>query len=195
MNYKILDQHGLNFLTMTLVDWIDLFTRQVYCDIIIESLSYCQKEKGLNVHAYVIMPSHLHLILQTDNPKGLSYILQCFKSYTAKAILRYLKRYSNVESRRQWLLERFEFNARRNKRDSKYQVWQKGSHPIILYSPKAIRINLNYIHKNPVVAGIVKKQEYFEYSSASNYINGKGVLEVKVLDDIYMDIGYIDLGF
>ncbi len=194
MNYKIFDQHGLNFLTITLVDWIDLFTRQAYCKIIIDSLAFCQKEKGLNIHAFVIMPSHLHLILQTDNPKGLSHIIQRFKSYTAKAILRYINDYSKIESRRSWLLRRFEFNAAKNKRNSKYQVWQKDNHPIILYSPRAIRINLNYIHNNPVNAGFVNKPEYFRLSSASNYRYGKGLLKVSILEDIGFDIGYIYLG-
>ena len=69
MRYKIEDQNGLYFLTMTIVEWIDLFTRPVYKDIVIESLKYCQKEKGLVVSAYVIMPSHLHLILNTNNKK------------------------------------------------------------------------------------------------------------------------------
>ena len=154
-------------------------------------MSYCQKEIDLIVHAYVIMPSHLHLILQTNNPKGLSFILQRFKTFTSKAILKYIKDFSNIESRRNWLLNRFEFNARKNRRRHKYQVWQKDNHPVILYSPKAIRINLNYIHKNPVVSGVVDKPEHYRYSSAINYINGKGLLEVTLLEDIYIDVGYI----
>ena len=195
MHYKILDQQGLNFLTITLVDWVDLFTRRVYCNIILDSLRFCQKEKGLNICAYVIMPSHLHLILQTDNPKGLSHILHNFKSYTSKAILKYLKDYSKIESRRDWLLNRFEFNARKNKRRSKHQVWQKDNHPIILYSPKAIGVNLNYIHNNPVVAGYVEKAAHYRFSSASNYSVGKGLLDIVILEDIYDEIGYINLGW
>ena len=74
MRYKILDQNGLNFLTLTIVEWIDLFTRPVYSDIVIESLRYCQKEKGLMAFGYVIMPSHLHLIVRTDNTTGLSLL-------------------------------------------------------------------------------------------------------------------------
>ena len=80
MRYKIEDQNGLYFLTMTIVEWIDLFTRPVYKDIVIESLKYCQKEKGLVVSAYVIMPSHLHLILNTNNEKGLSNICLLYTS-------------------------------------------------------------------------------------------------------------------
>ena len=67
--YKILDQHGLNFVTCTVVDWVDVFIRKAYKDIIIESVDYCQKEKGLRVYAYVIMSSHLHLIVEATKPE------------------------------------------------------------------------------------------------------------------------------
>ena len=194
MRYKILNQNGLNFVTFTLVDWVDLFTRPVYCEIILNSLRFCQKEKGLNVCAYVIMSSHLHLLLQTDNTDGLSPIVQSFKSYTAKQILEYLKDFSKPESRRDWLLNRFAFNARKQNTHSDYQVWQRGNHPIILYSPKVTRIKLAYIHNNPVNAGIVDQPEHYRYSSASNYINGSGLLNVQVLDDIWNDIGFISTG-
>jgi len=192
MNYKIQDQNGLYFLTFTLVDWVDLFTRPIYAEIILDSLKYCQKEKDLMVHAYVIMPSHLHLILSTSNEKGLSQIIQSFKSYTAKAIIRYLEDLSKVESRRYWILRRFEFNARTNKRDSKYQIWRRDNHPVILFSPKAIRTNLNYIHNNPIVSGFVESEEHYRYSSASNYTTGSGLIDVDILDDIYIDVGYIN---
>jgi REP element-mobilizing transposase RayT len=91
MRYKILDQNGLNYLTLTILEWIDLFTRPVYSEMILNSLRYCQEHKELKVHAFVIMPSHLHLILSTPATTGLSSILQSFKSFTAKQILKYLK--------------------------------------------------------------------------------------------------------
>ena len=194
MRYKIEDQNGLYFLTMTIVEWIDLFTRPVYKDIVIESLKYCQKEKGLVVSAYVIMPSHLHLILNTNNEKGLSNIIQDFKSYTANQILNYVKDKQKLESRREWLLNHFAFNARKNKRHSQHQIWQKDNHPIMLYSPKVIRQKLDYLHYNPVKDKIVSRPEEYVYSSASNYKDGSGILEVSVMEDIWDDTGYVMTG-
>ena len=194
MRYKIYDQQGLNFLTLTIVDWIDLFTRPIYSEIILESLRFCQKEKGLLVFGYVIMPSHLHLILQANADIGLSAIIQSFKSFTAKAILRYVEDKSKIESRRNWLLHHFAANARQNKTKRRHQVWQKGNHPIELYSPKVIRQKLNYIHRNPVVSRIVNEPADYIFSSASNYLTGEGVLDVQLLDDIWNDVGYVDLG-
>ena len=50
------------FVTLTTVNWIDLFTRRLYNDFIIENLTYCQQNKKLNVYAYVIMTNHLHMV-------------------------------------------------------------------------------------------------------------------------------------
>ena len=195
MRYKIINQKGIHFLTLTIVEWIDLFTRQVYKEIIIDSLRYCQKEKGLIVYAYVIMPSHLHLILQAGGDDTLSKILQSLKAHTARAILKYLKNKKQPESRREWLLEHFAFNARKQKTHSQYQVWQSDNHPIDLYSPKVIRQKLRYIHYNPVVEKTVNRPEHYVFSSASNYTKGAGILDVKVFEDIWNDTRYIPFNF
>jgi putative transposase len=189
MRYQVLDENGLNFVTMTVVDWIDLFTRPVYSDIIVDSLRFSQEKKGMIVCAYVIMPSHLHLILYAEKPERLSKLIREFKSYTAKQILKYIKNKRNIESRRRWLLHHFSFNSKVNKTKGNFQVWQQGSHPIYLYSPLVIRQKLNYIHNNPVKAKMVHVPEGYVFSSASNYITGKGVLNVHLLNNIWTDTG------
>ncbi|MFM9948438.1 MAG: REP-associated tyrosine transposase [Saprospiraceae bacterium] len=191
MRYKILDQHGLNFLTLTVVEWIDLFTRRAFADIVVESLRFCQQNKGLEVFGFVIMPSHIHLIARAGSEDELSSILQSFKSFTASKIISYLQDTTQPESRREWLLNHFAFNARKNKTNSQHQVWQRDNHPIILYSPHVIRQKLLYIHQNPVEAGIVSLAEHYLLSSASNYVSGAGVLDVLLLDDIWNDIGFV----
>jgi len=60
--YKIAEKDGLYYLTFQIVGWVDIFTRQVYRDIAIESLKYCQQNKGLCIFAYVIMSNHIHLL-------------------------------------------------------------------------------------------------------------------------------------
>jgi len=191
MRYRILDQHGLNFLTLTVVEWIDLFTRRAFADIVIESLRWCQQNKGLEIYGFVLMPSHLHLIARAGSEAELSAILQSFKSFTASSILEYLKDTTRPESRREWLLNHFAFNARRNKTNSQHQVWQRDNHPVNLYSPYVIRQKLGYIHNNPIEAGIVAEAEHYMLGSATNYATGKGVLDVMVMEDLWNDIGYV----
>ena len=85
--YKIRDQFGTYFITLTVVGWLDLFTRKQCKNIVINSLAHCQQSKGLRIHSYVIMPSHLHMIVTADEgSEGLSNILRDMKSYTAKEL-------------------------------------------------------------------------------------------------------------
>ena len=190
--YKIVNQHELHYLTMTVVGWIDVFTRKDYKDIIIESLKYCQKEKGLLLFAYVIMSNHLHLIVRAGGEQGLSSIVRDFKKYTSKTIIASIQHHPQ-ESRRDWMMRMFKYYAKYNKRNKEYQFWQQDNHPIELISPKWINQKIDYIHFNPVQAGIVDKAEEYLYSSARNYRNREGLIEVEVLD-IRDGIGYIYMG-
>ena len=85
--YKIRDQQAIHFITFATVQWIDVFTRSDYVNIIIDSLKYCRKEKGLHVHAYCIIPNHLHLIISTPN-NHLSDVIRDFKKFTSAKIIK-----------------------------------------------------------------------------------------------------------
>ena len=75
------------YLTLTVVGWIDVFTRQNHRDALIESMKYCQKEKGLVVFAYCIMSNHVHLIVNTNEPYLLKDTIRDLKKFTSKKIL------------------------------------------------------------------------------------------------------------
>mgnify|MGYP006300261459 CR=1 FL=1 len=77
----------VNFITLTVVYWIDIFIRREYKDFIIENLDYCQKKKGLKIFAYVLMTNHLHIIVSSTEVEH-SSILRDFKSYTSKGLLK-----------------------------------------------------------------------------------------------------------
>lgn len=178
--YKFHNPDGIYFVTITIVDWIDLFTRPDYKYMIVESLKYCQKEKGLTIHAWCIMSSHLHLIICRTGKASLSEILRDIKKYTSKRIIELIEVIN--ESRRELLFNAFEKAADRIKRNSKYKVWQDGNHPILLDSNKMMELRLNYIHQNPVEEGIVEEAEHFVFSSARNYAGTKGLLEVEFIE-------------
>jgi len=65
--YKFVDEQGMCFVTMATVGWVDLFTRWELKHVIIDSLRHCQKEKGLVIHAWCLMPSHLHMICKHES--------------------------------------------------------------------------------------------------------------------------------
>lgn len=176
--YQIKDQESLYYLTFQVVDWMDIFTRQVFRDIIIDSYSYATEHKGFQLFAYMIMSNHIHLI--ANSSKGeLSNTIRDIKKYSSKRIIEATN--TNSESRREWMLNRFSFNAKKHSRNKNYQVWTHENHAIHLYNPLFIAEKLEYLHQNPVRAGIVVNPEDFLYSSARNYAEMESVLEVELL--------------
>jgi putative transposase len=153
------------FITMTISDWVDLFTRECYVNILIDSIKYCQEKKGLEVYSYVIMPSHAHFIFGSEG--NLSNILRDLKEHTSKQIIAEINE-NTQESRREWLLKKFSIGESVTTQKMKYKVWQEGNHPEVLYSDKFITQKENYIHLNPVIAGIVSQPHYYRLSSASD---------------------------
>lgn len=190
-NYKVENQNAMHFLTLTTVGWIDVFTRKRFRDILIDSLAFCQKEKGLVVNAFVIMSNHLHLIANVKPPFQMSNVLRDFKKYTAAMIIKAIQ--EEPESRRDWLILVMEYYARHNQSNSHHQFWQHDNHAVELYSPEFMYQKLTYIHQNPVRAGWVENAEDYLYSSARNYAGKKGLLEVEIID-IAPTIGYVHLG-
>ncbi len=179
MPYKATTEEGsVYFITCTIVDWIDLFTRLSYKNIILESLEYCQKEKGLEIYGWCLMPSHLHILCSSDKVL-MSDIMRDFKTYTSKKLIKTIE--EEPESRREWLLEQFSKACAHLKRKQKYKVWQNGYHAKEVYSAKFANQKLNYIHENPIKEGYVENAEDYLYSSAKDYSGQKGLLKVELL--------------
>ncbi|KAB2859608.1 MAG: transposase [Flavobacteriales bacterium] len=176
--YKIRDPYGMYYLTFTVIDWIDVFTRKCHRDLLLDSFEYCQKEKGLVVHAYVIMSNHMHCILSSKTGK-LSDTIRDFKSHTSKQIINSIQ--EDTESRREWMLDLFASKGLNNSRNKTFQFWQQSNHPIELHTNHFIDQKLDYIHNNPVKAGWVQKPEEYVYSSAKNYAGEMGLIEVELI--------------
>ena len=183
--YIIRDQEKIHFITSTVVDWVDVFTRKSYKDVIIDCLAYCIKEKGMLLYGYVIMSNHIHLILQSKTCK-LSDLIRDFKKFTSKNILK--KIINEPESRREWLLERFKKATETHSRNKNYQLWQYGNHAEEIYSHKFMWSKLDYIHLNPVRVGIIEKASHYRYSSASNYVNSEGLVAIEIVDSPVIDV-------
>lgn len=99
--YNIKDQGGVYFVTFTVHQWADVFTRQVYKDELLKSIKYCQINKGLEVYAWVIMSNHLHMIIRAKN-ENLSDVIRDMKKFTSKNIYKAIEE-NERESRKKWL--------------------------------------------------------------------------------------------
>ncbi|MGD1960073.1 MAG: transposase [Fulvivirga sp.] len=176
--YIIQNQNGYYFITLTVVYWVDLFSRREYRDIIVDSLNYCVKSKGLELNAWVIMSNHVHLVGRIDTVLGMSGFLRDFKKYTSKQITAAIKEIP--ESRREWLLDKFSYEARRTGRAKYYKVWKDSNHAIDLTNIDMMG-KVDYVHENPVKAGIVEEPEHYLYSSARDYAGVDGMVKVQVI--------------
>ena len=175
-NYKFHNKSGLYFVSFATVNWIDVFTRQIYFNILVDSVNYCRKEKGMELYCYCFMPNHIHFIFRSANedPSGL---LRDFKKHTSKKVIEAIK--NNLqESKKEWLLWMFERVGKKNASVSKYQFWQHHNKPIELWSEKVIKQKIEYIHNNPVVSGFVTNPEDWKYSSARNFEGDFTVLKI-----------------
>lgn len=175
--YKFGESTGAYFISFATVYWIDVFTRDIYFSVIIESLDYCRKNKGMEIYGYCIMPSHVHLIFRSAeaDPSGL---IRDFKGFTSRKMLKTIE--ENIqESRKELLLWMFEKAGKKNSNVKNRQFWQQNNKPIELWSLKVFEQKLNYIHNNPVISGFVTNPIDWKYSSARNYGNNDDtILEI-----------------
>ena len=166
--YSIKDQQASHFITFAVVQWIDVFSRKDYADIVVESLKFCQQNKGLNIHAWCVMSNHLHLIVSSTEPNKLSDIIRDFKKFTSSQILKAIAE-NDQESRKNWMLWIFSKAGEKNKRNNEYQFWHQDNHPLECDTNDILDSRMNYLHENPVRAGLVRHAQDYIYSSAIDY--------------------------
>ncbi|MFN8283166.1 MAG: transposase [Chitinophagales bacterium] len=154
------EEHFPEFITVTCYEWLPLIKRTKEKDIIIDSLRYLVQQNKINVHAFVLMDNHFHLIWRIRPGNKRADVQRDFLKHTAKQIL------INLQQEDKRITTAVEVNLK----DRKYQVWQRNSLSIELRSESVFNQKLDYIHNNPVKAGICILAEDYKYSSASYYI-------------------------
>jgi len=155
-------RHHPEFITVTCLNWKPLLIKDRFKQIIISSLHFLSAEKRVSIFAFVIMPNHMHLIWQVlgaHNPKD---VQRDFLKYTAQHILKELR------NDRSPVYDELLVQGS----DRKRQVWERNSKCIPVWSGKFIWQKINYIHQNPVRAGLCQCPEEYEFSSAKFYYHG-----------------------
>lgn len=175
--YKVVDDTIPTFITLTIIDWVDLFVKPQYTQILDDALNFCHVKKGLRIHAYVYMTSHIHLIATSVN-EPLQNIIRDFKRHTSKHIIKTIQNQS--ESRREWLLNKMSYAGDRIKRNTNYKVWQDGFHPVLLDTPEKLEQRIAYIHQNPMEIDLVDDYSNWKNSSFLAYTDEKYLNRVKL---------------
>ncbi|MCX2738711.1 REP-associated tyrosine transposase [Pontibacter anaerobius] len=176
--YKLSNPDSIFFITLTVVEWADAFTRRDYCELVCESIHFCQQKKGLNLYGWCIMTNHVHLICSAPR---LPDVLRDLKKYTSRHLVEAIKA-NPKESRKYWLLWMFKSAAAKSSSHGDYQFWQLAGHQIELSTNQMLEQRLEYLHQNSVKAGFVEEPEQWYYSSARDYAEEKGRLEVILIE-------------
>ena len=162
MNYPI---HYPHFFTATILEWKHLLKPDKLKDIIIESLRFLVKEKRIEVFAFVIMSNHIHVIWRIGNNEEKEKVQQSFMKYTAQMMLK------EIRNNHPKVLSYFYVGAQ----DRKYQIWERNALSIEIHSNEVMQQKMNYVHQNPVKAGIVANEIEYQYSSALHYKSEQAV--------------------
>ncbi|MBK7885352.1 MAG: transposase [Chitinophagaceae bacterium] len=178
--YKFTDNDKLYFVSFAVINWIDLFIRNEYKEVVVKSLEYCQREKGLELYGWCIMTSHVHLLIGSVKDP-MQNIMRDLKRHTSEELHKAIQK-NNIESRKEWMLWMMERAGKKNSNNINFQLWQQHNHPIEIINNEMAHQKLQYIHYNPVTAGFVAKPEDWLFSSAIDYYNGKGLLQIIKLD-------------
>ena len=173
--YKFHKPEAAYFVSFATVNWTKIFVEDIYFQILCDNLNFCRKEKGMEIYAYCLMPNHVHLVFRSlgENPAGL---IGDFKGYTSKRLVELIKE-SNHQEKDLWL-RTFLQAGLKTSNVKKHQLWQHDNQPFELYSPRLTKQKVDYIHRNPVAAGLVSQPENWKYSSARNYAGLDAAIEI-----------------
>ena len=162
---RIHDDVALYYMTFSVIQWLPVFIAEEPNLIVTESLNFCHHEKRLRINAFVIMPTHLHLIVtdaDLDVPR-LRQTMTDFRKYTGRRLADYCE---------QHLPPIFGQALRQTQRaDRTRQFWQQSRHPEAVYSQKFLRAKANYLHDNPRRKGLVRNGTDWRFSSAAYWLS------------------------
>jgi len=148
-----------DFITVTCLEWIPLLEEDRFKDIIVNSLSFLSEKKRVTIYSFVIMCNHFHLIWQMLGNHEREAVQRDFLKYTTQQILKILLKEKSP------FLDKLLVRAK----DRKYQIWERNSLSVPLWSSQVIHQKLEYIHYNPVSAELCKYPDEYKYSSARFY--------------------------
>jgi REP element-mobilizing transposase RayT len=162
-NRQYYEEYGeVFFITSTTVGFARLFDINELCDIFIHKLSFYQKRGDYAILAYVLMPNHFHLIIKKNNNSDISKIVANLKRITSKEITEYLYCNRFLE-----LLGQLKRGAQKEPQHCK--IWKPRFDCFVINNEETLVQKIEYVHYNPVKAGLVDKPEKWPYSSARNY--------------------------
>jgi REP element-mobilizing transposase RayT len=148
------------YITVVTKDRLPAFQTDLINTITCQALDEARNSGGVLIFAYVIMPNHMHLL--TDQPNTSADVLRYVKGITARRVIDYLKQKNYQSSLAK--LQHVEW-----KREHRYSLWQQEKNVLSIFSEAIFMQKVNYIHQNPVRAGLVERATDYRWSSARSW--------------------------
>jgi len=152
--------NGIEFFTATCLNWQPLFSSDRHKQIILDSLTFLVKEKRIWLYGYVIMPNHVHLLWCKQPEWADKNVQQHFTKFTAQQI-----KFSMLDNGEDMT------PYKSTQTDRQFQFWERRPHIATMYNRRVLEEKLDYIHANPVKAGLCDLPELYKYSSAGFYFD------------------------
>jgi REP element-mobilizing transposase RayT len=162
--YRIHEDVALYYLTFSVIEWLPVFVSEETCLIVTESLNFCHREKGLRINAFVIMPTHMHMIVfdAEFNHQRLHQTLVDMRKFTGRRLADHCE---------QKMPAAFGAVLQKTRRtDRKRQFWQPSRHPEAIWSLEFWRTKVDYLHDNPRRKGLVWDATHWRFSSAGFWL-------------------------
>jgi len=167
--YRIRDDWPVYFVTFSVVEWLPVFVTESACRIVTDSLTFCHRNKGLRINAWVIMPTHLHAIVFDAEGQGkqLAQSITDFRKFTGRQLSDYCQRHTPPC---------FTATLRAAAgNDRQRQFWQPTRHPETVETERFWRQKFDYLHENSCRKGLVHRAGDWRFSSAGYYFSDGAV--------------------
>ena len=155
------------YITTVVYSRLPIFTRSTFVIPWVDSLNFYRYKQEFKVLGYVIMPDHVHLIIWPFGDSTVSDVMRDYKEFTAKRVIRQ----AEVEGVTHWVRD-FRQAGQETSR-SQNKVWQDSYWDENVYTERVLRKKLNYVHRNPLHAGLAERPADYPYSSYRNYEYGE----------------------
>ncbi|MCJ7507141.1 MAG: transposase [candidate division Zixibacteria bacterium] len=153
----------VHFITTNVFQRIPIFSNVDYCKIVIQKINFYRKRYDFKLIGYVIMPDHIHLLIQPPEKQNVSSIIRDLKRSIAMEIINHLKGENKAGPLKSLKLPNIK------SKNHTFSLWQRRFIDFNIFSEKKLYEKLEYIHNNPVRDKLVSSPSDWIFSSYRNY--------------------------
>ncbi len=171
--FQISRDNPAYYLTSVTHKRLPIFQKDIIKKVVANAFSEARISGGIMIFAYVIMPDHSHLV--TDNARDMKDVLRFMNGVSAKRVIDHLKENGYESSLAKLRIQEREGNHI-------HSVYEHHPNAFRITSEESLIQKVNYVHLNPVRAGLVEHPDEYLFSSSRQW-HGKALEEEPLVTD------------